>query len=206
MRIPLIVSIAVGSVLISTVAVAQLSRAGYDGPQYEVIKSAGSFEIREYAPRLVAETTVSRTDWREATSVGFGRLADFIFGANRTSSGESAKIAMTSPVESVPTREATAVVFTMPPEYSAESLPQPTDDRVVVRMWPAATVATWRFRGNARRQDVETMTAALLDAVRANGYEPTSQVRVAQYDPPWIPGPLRRNELMVDIVAAGDGE
>lgn len=195
-------AIALSSLLLSTGAVAQLSRAGYDEPRFTVVKSAGSFEIREYAARLVAQTGVGQGDWRSATSVGFGRLADFIFGANTASTGDSEKIAMTTPVESDATGEQTTVTFTMPPEYSADSLPRPQDERVVVRVLPAATVATWRFSGTAGRQDVDALKETLLSAVTAHGYSATSAVRVAQYDPPWIPGPLRRNELMVDVVSA----
>ena len=65
-------------------------------PKYEVIQSDGPFEIRRYAPVLIAETLVDG-DMDEASNKGFRLIADFIFGNNQiadTSTGE--KIAMTA--------------------------------------------------------------------------------------------------------------
>ena len=39
-------------------------------------------EIRRYGPRIAAETTVTDDEDR-ARSIGFRRLADYIFGANQ---------------------------------------------------------------------------------------------------------------------------
>lgn len=67
-------------------------------PKYKVTNSDGSFEIRQYAPILIAETLVEG-DMDEASSKGFRLIADFIFGNNQiadASTGE--KIAMTAPV------------------------------------------------------------------------------------------------------------
>ena len=50
-------------------------------------------EIRNYGPRIAAETTVFG-DEDKALSDGFRRLAGYIFGGNHG----SAKIAMTAPV------------------------------------------------------------------------------------------------------------
>lgn len=62
-------------------------------PKYTVISSEANMEIREYAPILVAQVTV--TGEREpAISAGFRLLADYIFGNNEGSQ----KIKMTAPV------------------------------------------------------------------------------------------------------------
>lgn len=89
-------------------------------PKYEVIRPLGSkrnwwngrspAELRAYAPVLVAEVAVSGT-MRQASSAGFRKIANFIFGNNSrvvpASGGAGAaaaaaqgseKIAMTSPV------------------------------------------------------------------------------------------------------------
>jgi hypothetical protein len=108
-------------------------------PKYTVIKSADDFEIRRYAPRIVAEVSVSG-ELDSASSQGFRLLAGFIFGDNRisrednvtVSPDESTKIAMTAPVTLEPmdkTPEMTAsrqwrVEFTMPSEYTPGHTPQ----------------------------------------------------------------------------------
>ena len=47
-----------------------LSNNMLETPEYELIKKSGSFEIRKYAPMVVARTQVS-SDYSEATSRGF---------------------------------------------------------------------------------------------------------------------------------------
>ena len=107
---------------------------------------------------------------------------------------------MTTPVESHATREGSYVVtFTMPKDYSLDDLPSPNDARVKVRALPAATMATLNFSGTARNQDLDALSKALFERAAKHGYKPISTVTIAQYDPPWIPGPLRRNELMVEV-------
>ncbi|MFD2183961.1 SOUL family heme-binding protein [Rhodoplanes azumiensis] len=100
-------------------------RSGTEEPRFEVLERIGeAVEIRRYGPRLAADVTVA-ADEMAARSVGFRRLARFIFGANRArdtiamtapvtvapgaggsegqgGAGGSARIAMTAPVTVVP--------------------------------------------------------------------------------------------------------
>ena len=198
MNIKVILAVTVGGVLLASAAVAQLARKNYNEPKHEVVFADGAFEIRRYAPRIVAETRVSTKAWDAAVSQGFSRLAGYIFGGNTTKDG-SMKIAMTTPVESVPEGDAQIVVFTMPPEHTMADLPAPNDARVTLREVPETTVATLVFKGQARGADLKRLTAELLELTAAQGYTPTSEVKLAQYDPPWVLGPMRRNEMMVDV-------
>ena len=68
-------------------------RTGTPEPKFSVISHLGPVEIRHYAPRIAAETTLD-TSAETARYQGFRRLAGYIFGANHS----SAKIAMTAPV------------------------------------------------------------------------------------------------------------
>ena len=93
-----------------------------------------AFEIREYEPVLIAETTVDG-DMSTASSSGFRLLADFIFGnslvpgttqagkiamtAPVTLEPQSAKIAMTAPVTVEPQSE--KIAMTAPVTMSAAS-------------------------------------------------------------------------------------
>ncbi|MEY4490353.1 MAG: hypothetical protein RLY41_159, partial [Pseudomonadota bacterium] len=48
-------------------------------PKYEVLQSDDTYEVRQYAPILIAETIVEG-DMDEASNKGFRLIADFIFG------------------------------------------------------------------------------------------------------------------------------
>ena len=73
-------------------------------PKFEVLLTDGAFEIRKYAPYIVAETMVEG-DMDQASSKGFRLIADYIFGNNQAvSSASSEKIAMTAPVTVTPPR------------------------------------------------------------------------------------------------------
>ncbi len=200
MKKAVIAAVGLGGLLVASVAGAQMFRGAYDEPAHEVVFADGPFELRRYEARIVAETRVRAASMRDATSQGFGRLADYIFGGNEGTDGSSQKIAMTTPVESAPDGDEFVVVFTMPPKFtSVEQLPQPKDSRVVVRRDEGRVVATMRFGGVARNKDIGELTARLMSRVDQHGYVAESEVRIAQYDPPWIPGVIRRNELMVDV-------
>ena len=70
-------------------------------PKFEVLAEDGSYQLRRYAPVIVAETRVDG-DMDAASGKGFRLIADYIFGNNTlTAAGAesaSAKIAMTAPV------------------------------------------------------------------------------------------------------------
>ena len=206
MNYKIIALVGVGSVLVAAAAGAQLMRKGYDEPKHTVVVQSGNFEIRVYEPRIVAETRVSTEDWQKGVSTGFGRLAGFIFGDNKSKSGESTKIAMTTPVESIPDGDSHVVVFTMPKKHTMADLPAPNDDRVTIRELPESTMAALQFSGQARRQNLDSLKAELMKQVEAAGYTVESEVKIAQYDPPWVAGPFRRNELMVDVKKVSDAK
>jgi len=57
-------------------------------PKFETLKKEDPFEVRRYAPYLVAETFV-QAGMDGASNQGFRRIADFIFGNNQTPAGGS---------------------------------------------------------------------------------------------------------------------
>ena len=85
---------------IATATVLSLSSpmaSAIEEPQYTVVRQYAGFEIREYAPYLVAEVLVAGPA-EEAGNQGFRILAGYIFGKNQ---GER-KISMTAPVAQTP--------------------------------------------------------------------------------------------------------
>lgn len=191
-------------------------------PEYTVVTQAEAIEIRQYPAMIVAQTTVSG-DRRRAMNGGFRIIADYIFGNNTSKSeiamtspvtqqsGEkiamtspvtqqaSEKIAMTSPVTQSEQDGAWTIRFIMPAEYTMETLPMPNNDAVTLLEIPGKRVAAIRFSGRGGMAALEQYTSELRAYLDKNGLEAAAEPTYAFYDGPWVPGPLRRNEVMIEL-------
>lgn len=183
-------------------------------PKYTTIQSDGDFEVRQYAPRIVAEVSVGG-ELDSASSQGFRLLAGYIFGDNRISTNQtmtvspdqSAKIAMTAPVTLEPLDQTPAmtasrqwrVEFTMPSEYTLASLPKPTNSAVRIREVPARTYAAVRYSGLNTESRINEETSRLQSWIKQQGFESTGVAELARYNPPWTLPMFRRNEILIPI-------
>lgn len=158
-------------------------------PPYTVIDTRGEIEVRRYGPAILAETDMVQPDG------GFKRLAGYIFGGN--ASGES--IAMTAPVQRELSGELRHMAFFMPTGYDMNSLPQPGDSDVRLREVPARTVAVLRFSGRATQQRVAQQRSTLAQQLVSEGLEARGDWLLNQYNPPWTPPFMRRNEIWVEL-------
>ena len=176
---------------------------------YEVIFRQDDIEIRNYRPLIVAETEID-ADYNNAGSIGFNRLAGYIFGKNipkqtmaMTSpvyrEAVSEKIAMTAPVVQQKTNQKWSMAFVMPAEYSLETLPEPLDPMVVIKQIPSKKVAVLIYSGVLNAERITDKSQQLLAWLKLNQYTPLSDARSAAYDPPWTIPALRRNEIHIDI-------
>ncbi len=178
-------------------------------PAFAVETRDGDFEVRAYAQRVVAETTVDGT-WGAVGNEGFRRLAGYIFGGNTT----RASIAMTAPVAQRETGRAIAmtapvaqravgaawvVSFTMPAGETLATLPRPIDARVTLRELPAARVVVVRFSGLCGEGSRVEHTRALRAWAEARGLAVTGEPEVNRYNPPWTLWFLRRNEVWLAL-------
>ena len=178
-------------------------------PKYKVLKSDGDFEVRQYDSLIVAETVVDTTDFDEASNEGFRRLAAYIFGGNKTrqtmamtspvTTEESQKIAMTAPVETERTGASVRVAFTMPSEYTLQTLPVPNDPRITLRTIPGRTFAVIRFSGRWTESNFHEHTEELIAWIQNEGLRVTGNPIVARYNPPFVPSFFRRNEILIPI-------
>ena len=193
-------------------------------PKYKVLNQDAGFELRQYAPLIVAETWVDG-DMDAASNKGFRVIADYIFGNNKApQSTQSSKIAMTAPVTLAPDAQPlkldmTAPVsvqpaveastwvqsqrwrvqFVMPDKYTLESLPLPNNGAVKLREVPAKTVAVAKYSGLNTDSRIRKETQALTDWVQARKLVSSGQPQLARYDPPWVLPMLRRNEIQLEI-------
>jgi len=206
------------------VAVGYFSVAGVATPEYTVVEKRDGYEVREYAPRLVAEVTVTGSR-DEALNAGFRKLADFIFGNNTASvpgapegsaPGASSKIAMTAPVlersekgaqiamtapvlEKAPGAGAHVVSFVMPAEYTLATLPKPRNAEIRIVEVPATRYAVLSFSGRAREPKTDEMKARLAQLTGRDGLVTQGEPLLAQYDPPWTPPFMRKNEVWLEV-------
>ncbi len=157
-------------------------RIGTEEPHYLASKLTDRVELRRYGPRIAAETTVAADDER-ARSIGFRRLAGYIFGANHrdekiamtapVSQESGDRIAMTAPVAQVRDGEnRSAIRFFMPSKWTMETLPKPDDDHVDLVEVPAETYAVLRFTGDRSPAAVAARTDELRKILRDNDVDP----------------------------------
>jgi len=204
-------------------ALASVSYAQYrdnsEEPAFTVVKTDDAFELRDYEPMIVAEVTHSG-DRRGASGRSFRRLAAYIFGQDRPEGGEriamtapviqdrvdapqvdqDAKIAMTSPVIQEQTNTDTwRMRFVMPAKYSMDTLPTAPDD-ITITTVPARRLATIKFNGYGSASDLAQMEEFLTDWIAKEGLTTKGDFEYAFYDAPMVPGRMRRNEVMMEVV------
>ena len=165
-------------------------------PDFAVMRADGDFELRDYPALIVAE--VSNVGSRErASGASFRRLAAYIFAQDRPEGGE--KIAMTAPVLQEETRPGEwRMRFVMPSRYTLATLPPAPDDITLAEM-PPRRMAAVRFSGNGGQRDLALMEARLRDWMMGQGLMPAGEAEFAFYDAPMVPGPLRRNEVLIPV-------
>ena len=177
--------------------------------KYEVIESDENFELRQYAPRIVAETFVAG-EFKEVGNVGFRRLYDYINGNNISNQkivmtapvsqeDQSEKIAMTAPVTQEQLQDQWRITFLMPAEYTMETLPKPLDPLVQLSKEPGRLMAAIRYSGTWSQKRFEQNKQLLQAAIKKRGLKPVGQPVWARYDPPFMPWFLRRNEVLIRI-------
>lgn len=180
-------------------------------PEYEVLKHDGSFELRRYPGYLTASVHVTARDHDQAMNAGFTPLADYIFGNNHVdgrismtapvTAGRACcqKIPMTAPVTAQESEDEYVVSFTMPSGYSLETLPQPNNTAVSIESRDAHLAAVGRFGGNFSEGKAAKARAQLESWIEEQELVAVGEPIVAQYDPPWKPGFIRRNEIMIVV-------
>ncbi len=87
----------------------------------------------------------------------------------------------------------------MPRDWSLANLPKPDDADIRLQELPATRFAVLRFAGVAEDGSTEAKTAELEAILQARGLHAAGPPLIAQYNPPWIPGFMRRNEIMIPI-------
>jgi hypothetical protein len=159
--------------------------------KYQVLQNIDGIEIRDYSPYVTADILVNE-DYEKAANQGFRPLANYIFGNN---------IAMTAPVivqNESDESEKWQVSFVMPDGSRIEDMPAPSG-AVKLRSEAAEICAAIKFSGYTGRDRINKYEKKLLQVLKEQNIQVTGKLRIARFDPPWKPGFIRHNELIVPI-------
>ena len=178
---------------------------------YTVIKTDDIFELREYAPQVLAEIIVEG-DLEDAGNKAFRPLFRYISGDNK-SRGKIAmtapvsqeqkgeKISMTAPVSQQSAGGKWAVSFMMPASYTMETLPTPDDPNIKLRQVPARRVAVVRYSGFWSEEKYLFNKEKLETWIRENRFTVEGEPVWARYNPPFTLWFMRRNEILIPVAA-----
>jgi hypothetical protein len=178
-------------------------------PSYTVESKTDLYEVRNYGPTLVAETTVTG-DFDEAGNQAFKILADFIFGNNKSKSkiemtapvaqAKSEKIEMTIPVNLTKGENGFLMQFTMPAKFNLQTIPQPNDDRVKLREVSGRKVAVFRYSGSWSEKRYKSKLAEFAAGLTKDGVQTRGEPVFARFNSPFQIWFLRRNEIWLEVV------
>ena len=176
------------------------ARAGYESADYEVIESDGKFEIREYPDLMLASTRSGKN--AQGRDGSFMKLFRYISGANES----QRKISMTTPVfmeNGMPDADV-QMGFVMPKQVAEDGVPTPSGQDVNIRIRKGGRFAVIRFSGVlnnqlAKENEVKLRAWITDKEYSVNDSSDLNVVESAAYDPPFTPGPLRRNEVLIRL-------
>lgn len=187
------------------IGIQRLRRKATPEAEHEVLERDGAFSIRRYRPMTVAQV---RRDglMTEAMDAGFTPLADYIHArpgsrADTEADARPRRLPMMAPVIVAPTgvSGSWAIRFVMPQDRRGNDLPAPGDD-ITLEKLPGRCVAAIRFSGKGTdRALVADKHRELMNWLARRRLKAASEPEFAAYDPPFVPGILRRNEWWVEI-------
>jgi len=158
-------------------------------------------EVRRY-PLMMLATVRDMSD-----NDAFSILFRYISGDN----SKREKVSMTAPVVSRGTGSeripmTVPVVsgkksfsFVLPSDHSPSDVPEPGDPRIDIEVLPSRDLAVLRFRGRAAERAVVDRYEELLSSVKSSGLTPKGEPFLMRYNPPFMPGFFRRNEVAVEV-------
>lgn len=158
--------------------------------KFEVIRKIGKVEIRKFLPCVMADVLVN-ADYESAGNIGFRPLVTYI---------SSNQIAMTAPVIlEANSPKFWTVSFVMPAGKTLKDFPIPSDSRVSLREISEQYAAALPFLGKANQKKIDAMSRQLYQILHRENIVPADQLQIARFNPPWKPGFLRYNEVILPI-------
>jgi len=180
-------------------------------PEFKVVLQDNEFSVREYESyMLVSREVEGPAD--DAPNRAFRDLFRYISGDNLGQKeismtapvlqreARGLQISMTVPVVQKPLLDNRQVVsFVLPKEFHRGNSPQPTNSKLTLTEVPVRKVAVLRYTGSSRYSRYQREQARLEAWVSQKGFRTLGSPERAQYNPPWTPWFLRRNEVMIPV-------
>ena len=155
---------------------------------YTIIVTDQSFEIRRMKDYLVVKANVEES----RGYVGFDACFRYISGENEASQC----FAMTTPVlnkmQGVKMKDTAFVLL------NQEHFPQPQGNATIEKV-PSSLMVLIKFSGSVSDQLLSKKQEELKAYIHSKGYTIKDGPWLARYNPPFIPGFLKRNELMMEV-------
>jgi hypothetical protein len=161
-------------------------------PKYKIIKQEGPFELRHYQ----AFSMIEATDSDIQSYHGFRLAFDFIQGENE----RGQKISMTAPVVNQLNENGIQTTsFVMPQKMAFEDMPLPTNQNLRRVLVPERICAVYKFSFSPKMSTVRRFETSLKTWIEQEKYSISGSLQLARYNPPFIPGFLKRNELWIEV-------
>ncbi len=158
-KIFLILAVIIGIFFLSQIIMSFQSDK-IETPKYTVLKKYDEFEIRQYDTMIIAQTILPSASYDSSSSMGFRRVASYIFGGN----DKNESISMTSPVF-MEMGENTKMAFVMPKNYKLEELPKPNSGDVQLIVIEPKKYAVIKFSGYASDEKIKEKSQELQNLI-----------------------------------------
>jgi len=165
-------------------------------------QSVGDCEVRQYPTVVIAETVA------DTEAAARQRLEQYLAGANSTAEripattpirAKHKPLEVTTPQTGVSSSSPVRVCTYLPPTYSPQSAPEPTDHTVQLTVETPRTVAVQsvsRFRSDDR---LEAARDRLFAAIEANDWAAIGSPFVFRYDNSIVGSLTGRTEVGIEI-------
>ncbi len=165
-------------------------------------QAVGDCEVRQYPTVVIAET-VAKTE-----AAARKRLEQYLGGANTTAEripattpirAKHTRLAMTTPQTDEATRRPVRVCTYLPPSYSPQTAPEPTDHTVQLTVETPRTVAVQSVSLYPSTDRLERARDKLYGTVEANDWVAIGSPFVFRYDNSLVGSITGRTEVGIEI-------
>ena len=163
----------------------------YERPDYEVLLSEDSFELRHYKDFYIVEYD-NLTD--PDIENGFGSLFRYISKDNKAHQ----KISMTVPVIEEIAGDHMKMAFVVP-KAQWENIPEPNNKFLSVQKFESGLFAVRKYGGLSSPKKEHKMIEELENWADSKNYRIVSNFMLAFFNGPFTPPMIRHNEIMVRI-------
>ncbi len=90
--------------------------------------------------------------------------------------------------------------FGLPEDFNLEGTPQPLDEKVKIELVKGRKMAVIAFSGYATEDSRKRHLEILEETLKDHGTETRGEPVLMQYNDPWTPPFMRRNEVGLEVI------